>query len=359
MRKAWACLLTLGVVGLLGGACTGAEFGSAGDPSGAGGDAAGGSPTEPIGGSPASGGSSQARAGEGGADSGSAGAVGSAGAGGSNDLPLECQPDDAPTCATKLSVASCDASGTWQVSDCESGPTDCSPATCSKGKCVTSSLAPAEVAGDCKHWSCADGETTGVVDLSDLPTARGACDVPSCTEAGPVLHADDSKCAINKRCAEGKCACRPCPYGKLDNVLADTCRMPLDGLLAEATKVGTGSSAAGAVDGNTTSTWNSGAVDGTLTLTFTNPETMNALVIYVTGQAGNGGMVAKTITVNATVDVGSGAPITKSGTWDFTTTPTGPIRLELGPVKASKITLKFSSPSSWIAVNEVLFVVCP
>ena len=85
---------------------------------------------------------------------------------------------------------------------------------------------------------------------------------------------------------------------------------------------------------------------------------MNALVIYVTGQADNNSMGARTIAVNATVDVGSGSPVVKSGSWDFTSSPTGPIRLELGAVKASKITLKFTSATSWIAVNEVLFVVC-
>jgi hypothetical protein len=354
---AWACVLTLAAVGLLGGACTGAEFSSAGDPNSSGGtDASGGTPTEPNGGSPDSSGGSQSRAGEGGADTGSAGA---AGAGGSSDLPLDCQPDDAPKCATKLSVASCDASGTWQVSDCESGPSDCSPATCSNGKCVTSSLVPADATGDCRHTSCANGEASDEVDLKDLPTPRGACDVASCTEAGPVLHADDSKCAVNKHCVEGKCACRPCPYGKLDNVVADACRMSLDGrVLAMANKVGAGFTAAGAVDGDMSKTWNSGTTDGTLTLVLDAPETMNALVIYVTGQADNNSMGARTISVNATVEVGSGAPLAKSGTWDFSMTPTGPIRLELGPVKASKITLKFSSPSSSIAVNEVLFVVC-
>ena len=360
MRTAWACLLALGVLGLLGPACSGAEFSGTEETSGGtGSEPVGGAPNDSNGGSPDSSAGSQSRGGEGGTEmstGGAAGAPGVAGAGGSGDLPPECAPDDAPTCKGKDRVAMCDASGTWQVTDCEAGPKDCVPATCSQGACVTSSLAPVDVAGDCKHVSCANGTTTNEVDLKDLPTARGACDVPSCTEAGPVLHADDSKCAINKQCVEGKCACRACPYGKLANVVADTCRMGMN-VVATANKTGNGFSAAGAIDGDTTKTWNSGANDGTLTLTFSSAETMNALVIYVTGQADNSSMAARTITVNATVETTS-ASVAKSGTWDFTNSPTGPIRLELGAVKATKITLKFSSPSSWIAVNEVLFVVC-
>jgi hypothetical protein len=361
MRTAWACLIALGFVGWLGPACSGAEFSGAGDTSGgAGSDAVGGMPTDSNGGAPDSTAGSQARGGEGGSETSAAGAGGTpaaAGAGGSSDLPPECLPDDAPVCNGKSQVATCDASGTWQVSDCQAGPEDCAPATCSQGACVISSLAPVEVAGDCKRLLCASGETANQVDLSDLPAARGPCDVPSCTEAGPVLHGDDSKCAINKQCVEGKCACRPCPYGKLDNVVADSCRMGMN-VVATANKTGTGSTAAGAIDGNTQKTWNSGTLDGTLTLTFSTPETMNALVIYVTGTADNNSMGAKTVTVDATVAT-SGSTVTKNGTWDFTTTPTGPIRLELGAVKATKITLKFNSATSSIAVNEVLFVVCP
>lgn len=360
MRTAWACLIGLGFVGLLGPACSGAEFSGAGDTNGdAGSDAVGGMPTDSNGGAPDSSAGSQSLGGAGGSETSAAGAGGTpaaAGAGGSSDLPPECLPAAPPVCNGKSQVATCDASGSWQISDCQAGPKDCAPATCAQGACVTSTLAPVEVAGDCKHFSCANGETTNEVDLSDLPTARGACDVPTCTEAGPVLHADDSKCAINKQCVEGKCACRPCPYGKLDNVVADTCRMGMN-VVATANKTGMGSTAAGAIDGNTQKTWNSGADDGTLTLTFSAPETMTALVVYVTGQADNSSMAARTITVNATVET-SGSTVTKNGTWDFTTTPTGPIRLELGAVKATKITLKFASPSSWIAVNEVLFVVC-
>jgi hypothetical protein len=319
----------------------------------------GGTPTDSNGGAADSSAGSQSRGGEGGTETAAAGAGGTpaaAGAGGSSDLPPECLPDDAPVCRGKYQVATCDASGSWQVSDCQAGPQDCAPATCSQGACVTSSLAPVEVAGDCKHLLCAGGETASQVDLSDLPIARGPCDVPSCTEAGPVLHADDSKCAINKQCVEGKCACRPCPYGKIDNVLAETCRMGMN-VTATANQSNTGSTAAGAIDGTIAKTWNSGDSDGTLTLTFSTPETMNGLVIYVTGQADNSSMGARTITVNATIET-TGATLAKSGTWDFTNNPTGPIQLQLGPVKVTKITLKFASPSSWIAVNEVLFGVC-
>jgi len=222
---------------------------------------------------------------------------------------------------------------------------------------MTSTLVPAEVAGDCKHWSCAYGEAQNAVDLADLPPSRGACDVPACTEDGPVLHGDDSKCAINKQCAEGQCACRACPNGKLADAVAGSCLMP-QGVVASANKTGDKSSVEGAIDGTAVKTWNSGTIDGTLTLTLATPQAMTALVVYVTGLDGNNGMFARTVTVNATVEVGTAAPVTKSGTWDFTNTPTGPVRLELGLVQASKITLKFSSPSSWIAVNEVLFVVC-
>ncbi len=127
---------------------------------------------------------------------------------------------------------------------------------------------------------------------------------------------------------------------------------------ATANQSNTGSTAAGAIDGTTAKTWNSGHTDGILTLTFSAPETMTALVIYVTGQADNSTMAARTISVNATIET-TGATLAKSGSWDFSSTPTGPIRLEIGsPVKATKLTLKFASPSSWIAVNEVLFVVC-
>lgn len=359
MRTAWACLIALGFVGLLGPACSGAEFSGMAETGGGGTDAAGGTPTDANGGAPDASAGSQSRGGEGGTETsagGAAGTPGAAGAGGSGDLPPECLPDDAPVCKTKSRLATCDASGTWQVSDCEAGPKDCAPATCSQGACVTSTLAPVEVAGDCKHFKCANGETTNVVDLNDLPTARGACDVPSCTEAGPLLTPDDSKCAINKKCVEGKCACRACPYGKLDNVVADACRMGMN-VVATANQTGASFSPAGAIDGDTQKTWNSGHTDGTLTLTFSGAETMNALVIYVTGQADNTSMGARTITVNATVET-TGATVTKNGSWDFSVTPTGPIRLELGAVKATKITLKFASASSWIAVNEVLFVVC-
>jgi hypothetical protein len=350
----------LGFVGLLGPACSGAEFSGTDDTSGAGADAAGGTPTDSNGGAPDSSAGSQSRGGEGGTETsvgGAGGAPGAAGAGGSGDLPPECLPDDAPVCKTNRRLATCDASGTWQVNDCEAGPKDCAPAKCSDGACVTSSLTPVEVAGDCKHWSCANGEATAEVDLKDLPIARGACEVPSCTEEGPLLTPDDSKCALNKQCVEGKCSCRPCPYGKLDNVVADTCKMGMN-VTATANQSNMGSTAAGAIDGTTAKTWNSGHTDGTLTLTFSAPETMTALVIYVTGQADASSMGARTISVNATIET-TGANLAKSGSWDFTSTPTGPIRLELGsPVKATKITLKFASPSSWIAVNEVLFVVC-
>jgi hypothetical protein len=180
----------------------------------------------------------------------------------------------------------------------------------------------------------------------------------ACTEAGPMLHADDGKCAVNKRCVEGNCACRACPNGKIANVVADSCLMPA-GVTAVADKANTGSTAAGAIDGTTAKTWNSGALDGTLTLTLAAPQAMTALVIYVTGQADNTTMLAKTITVTGIVELSDmTAPISKTGKWDFASMATGPVRLELGLVKASKITLKFSSPSSWIAVNEVLFVVC-
>lgn len=352
MRKAWLGVLSLGVVGWLAAACSGSDFSGVTEPSStAGADSSAGAPPDSNGGAPDSSGGSSSVAGKGGTG-------GEAGAGGMPSLPPDCQPDDPPMCASKLSVAACDASGTWQLSECAAGPQDCAPATCSKGACVTNTLVPVDVAGDCKHWSCFNGQTTNEVDLKDLPASRGACDVPSCTEAGPMFHGDDSKCASNKQCAEGKCVCRACPNGKLPNVVADSCLMP-QGVVATANKTLMGSTPAGAIDGTTTKTWNSGALDGTLTLTLAAPQAMTALVVYVTGQDGNGTMLAKTITVTAIVEVGdAGAPISKIGTWDFSSTPTGPVRLELGLLKATKITLKFSSPSSWIAVNEVFMVVC-
>jgi hypothetical protein len=158
------------------------------------------------------------------------------------------------------------------------------------------------------------------------------------------------------RCVTGNCACRACPNGKIANVVADSCILP-QGVTAVADKTLQNSSALHAFDGTTATNWNSGTTDGKLTLTLPAPQAMTALVIYVTGSAE--GMVTRTISVTATVDPSDmTTPVTKSGTWDFSSMATGPIRLELGLVKASKITLKFSSPSSWISVNEVLFVVC-
>jgi len=54
MRKAWLGVLSLGVVGLLGWACGGSEFGSSGEPGGVGGqDPSGGAPADSKGGAPA------------------------------------------------------------------------------------------------------------------------------------------------------------------------------------------------------------------------------------------------------------------------------------------------------------------
>lgn len=355
MRKTWTGFFASSVLlATLAASCSGAEFGSeglAGSPAASAGAAtdSGGAPTEPGGGAPASGGTGT------GAHAGDAGDLG--GAAGEASLPEQCALDAAPTCASRTEVASCDESGKWQTYECESGPQDCVPATCRLGRCVSSKLRPADTKGDCKQWQCVDGEASEVPALDDLPAPRGACDVVSCTEAGPTFTPDDGSCALNQRCDAGNCTCRACPNGKLMAAIADTCIMP-QGVAATASQSNAMSLASSAVDGDATTTWNSGAKMGTLTLVLDGAQAMTALVVYVTGSAG-GGLGAKTILLTASVETrGSMTPLVKTGKWDFSATPTGPIRLELGLVEVTKVTLSFSSATSWIAVNEALFVLC-
>jgi hypothetical protein len=350
------------VIGVLGASCSGSDFAQSEEtPMSEGGSDAAGAPATPNGGSSTGVGGADSQAGEtsseGGGGSGSvAGRGGAPGSAGDANPPDACGPDEEPTCNSKTARAVC-RRGVWEVEKCESGPNDCAPASCSAGKCVASLLVPVNEQGDCKQASCAFGEVTTQPDLQDLPDPKGVCDVPSCTEAGPKLTDDNSKCAANRKCTTGVCECRTCPNGKVDNVIFDTCRMPV-GVVATANHVNMGSSAAGAIDGNTTITWNAGQPSGQLVLTFPSPQTMTALVLYLTGQSGNN--MAKTISLTAKIEVADNGPaLNKSANFSYTEMmPTGPIRLELGLVKVSKITLDFTSPSSWIAVNEALFVLC-
>jgi hypothetical protein len=115
-----------------------------------------------------------------------------------------------------------------------------------------------------------------------------------------------------------------------------------------------------AVDGDGQTTWNSGAKDGVLTLTLAAPQAMTALALWLTGSADNMATPnQKYISVHASVATSDEMVVIKSGNFSFAQMATGPLRLELGLVKAEKITLTFESPSTFIAVNEVVFEVCP
>lgn len=362
MRKSWAGLVGAGVLlSGLGASCGGEQFetAAAGGNAGSGGSGTqhAGAPTETDGGTPHGTGGSDAQAGEGQLP-GDAGA--GTGVGGMPDLPNECQADDPPECASKTARAVCDADGAWQTEECEAGPQDCAPATCKAGACKRTLLAPVEVKGDCNHWRCESGEATEVLAPEDTPATIGNCDVATCTANGPKLTDDDSKCAINKHCVQANCVCRECPRGKVtDAMVVDSCLLPAT-FTATATNVGMQATApAGAIDGTVKKTWNAGQASGTLILTAPmGGGAMTGLVIYVTGSAG-GNAGETVIKVTATIETtDSPTPIIRNGNYNYGMQATGPIQLDLGLVNVKKITLAFTSPTSWIAVNEAMFTLC-
>lgn len=216
-----------------------------------------------------------------------------------------------------------------------------------------------QVPGDCQKVVCSMGALTSQIDGSDTPTPRGPCDVPKCESGRPTFGSDPTQCKINQTCGEGQCSCAGCPNGKVTALSSTLCRLPAM-VAITADKTNTGSAASHAADGDGQTTWNSGAVNGVLKITPPKAQAMTALAMWVTGLADNTVSAdKKTITVHATVEVQGGGPaIVKSGTYNFAQASTGPLRLDLGLVNVTKVTLSFESPSSWISVNEVLFEVC-
>lgn len=223
-----------------------------------------------------------------------------------------------------------------------------------------SDLPVPQVPGDCQKVVCSMGSLSSQLDTSDTPTPRGPCDVPQCESGRPTFGSDPTQCKINQTCGEGQCLCAGCPNGKVTTLSSTLCRLP--GMVAvTADKTNMGSAASRVADGDGQTTWNSGAVNGVLKIVPAQPQAMTALAMWLTGLADNTvSPDKKTITVHATVEIQGGGPaIAKSGTYNFAQVSTGPLRLELGLVNATKVTLSFESPSSWISVNEVLFEVCP
>jgi len=203
---------------------------------------------------------------------------------------------------------------------------------------------------------CFYGNIEQQIALDDVPSQRGPCDAPYCSEDGkPLFRSDGTKCAANQACSSGECVCSGCPNGTVIGLPATFCRFPSKSA-ASANKTLTGSSASRAIDGDYATILNSGTSDGTLTLQFPSTRVLTAVVIYVTGAYGGSG--EKTVKIDMTLDQGSGGPISKSAVFDYTAMVTAPIRVDVGLVSATKLTFEMKSPSTWISVQEVLFVVC-
>ena len=91
----------------------------------------------------------------------------------------------------------------------------------------------------------------------------------------------------------------------------------------------------------------------------TNPtQPMTAIAMWLSGSAENVTPDQKYIQVSANVEVDGGQSLQKSGTFSFAQMSTGPLRLDFGLAKVKKLTLTFESPSTYIAVHEVIFELC-
>jgi hypothetical protein len=352
----WSALALLASAG----ACSGSQFSSSNDDSpGANraGEAASGAATQ--------GGKSFGAGGEGGSLTGSAGdhsdppgagGTGTSGTGTGGKGMEECSPSEPPRCGDDASLEVCGPEGDWQLVPCETSEHACAPAVCVEGECLSMDVSVADALGDCRQPICSFGEVLSVPALDDVPQPRGICDVPACSEQGePIFGSDNEKCAANQGCVMGNCVCSGCPNGVVAALSATDCRMPAS-LVATANKTGMQSAASRAVDGNGVTTWNSGTYDGILTLHFAVPQPLVALTIHLAGAADGTGS-AKVIEVEATLEGGANS-IVKSAVFDYTASASGRVRLAYGLVEATKVTLKFDSPSSWIAVKEVLFEIC-
>jgi hypothetical protein len=206
---------------------------------------------------------------------------------------------------------------------------------------------------------CSMGTLSSEPDSNDKPEPRGACDVPKCEAGQPVFDSDPSQCEINESCRDGQCSCAACPNGKVAALSNTLCRLPA-GVTVTANKTYAELVAARVADGNAETTWNSGDENGILTITFATPQPMNAIAMWLSGSADNSVTPDKKyISVHASVE-GEDSPaiLMKSGNFNFAQTSTGPLHLDLGLVKAKKITLTFESPSTFIAVHEVIFQLC-
>lgn len=218
---------------------------------------------------------------------------------------------------------------------------------------------PPELPGDCQKVVCSMGTFSSEPDSNDKPEPRGVCDVPKCENGQPVFDSDPSQCQINESCHDGQCSCASCPNGKVTALSNTLCRLPA-GVSVTANKTYAESVAARVADGNAQTTWNSGADDGVLTITFATPQPMTAIAMWLSGSADNTVTPDKKyISVFASVEV-EDSPVTlsKGDNFSFAQTSTGPLHLDFGLLLAKKITLTFESPSSFIAVHEVIFQMC-
>ena len=219
-------------------------------------------------------------------------------------------------------------------------------------------IAP-ELPHDCQKLVCSMGMLKSEEDPDDTPEPRGPCDVPLCIDGKPTFESDSAQCQINESCGEGRCSCVGCPNGKVPVLSSDLCRLPA-GVGVSANKTLTGSAAAQVADGNAQTTWNSGAPDGVLTISPASPQPMTAVAMWLTGAAENNTTPDKRyISVHLSVETKEGTVLNKSGNFSFVDAPTGPLRLDFGLANVKKLTLTFESPSTWIAVNEVIFEICP
>jgi hypothetical protein len=216
-----------------------------------------------------------------------------------------------------------------------------------------------ELPGDCKKVVCSMGNLVDQVDSSDTPEPRGPCDVPKCEGGLPSFGSDPAQCHINQVCGDGQCTCAACPNGKVAALSGTLCRLPA-GVVVSASGSLAGSGPARVADGNPDTTWNSGSGAATLTVTPASPQPMTAVALWLSGSADNSTPPDKKyILVHVSVEPASGGPaIMKSGNFNFADVSTGPLRLDLGLVNAKKLTFTFESPSTWIAVHEVVFEIC-
>jgi hypothetical protein len=218
---------------------------------------------------------------------------------------------------------------------------------------------PPELPGDCKKVVCSMGNFVDQPDPNDKPEPRGPCDVPQCEGGLPTFGSDPAACNINQVCGEGHCSCSGCPNGNVPALSPDLCRLPA-GVTVTASAALADAGPNRVADGNAQTTWNSGTGEATLTITPASPQPMTAVALWLTGSAANNTTPDKKyILVQVNVETDASTSVIKGGNFSFADMSTGPLRLDLGLVKAKKITFTFESPSTWIAVHEVIFEICP